>query len=90
MRSSVARSFFRSARALETVGIISRSMIPRDDHRMIRHISLCGLEQLSNFVSQFFKLLKFCQIGLAAIEEVAILVQECRYIVLQILDFEIV
>ena len=30
MRSSVARSFFRSARALETVGIISRSMMPRE------------------------------------------------------------
>ena len=57
---------------------------------MIRHIRLCGLEQLSNFVSQFFKLLKFRQISLAAIEEVAILVQERRYIVLKILDFEIV
>lgn len=30
MRSSVARSFFRSARALATVGIISRSMMPRE------------------------------------------------------------
>ena len=30
MRSSVARSFFRSARALETVVIISRSMMPRE------------------------------------------------------------
>jgi hypothetical protein len=30
MRSSVARSFFRSARALETVGIISWSMMPRE------------------------------------------------------------
>ena len=57
---------------------------------MIRHISLCGLEQLSNFVSQFFNLLKFCEIGLAAIEEMAILVQERRYIVLKILDLEIV
>ena len=30
MRSSVARSFLRSARALETVGMISWSMIPRE------------------------------------------------------------
>lgn len=30
MRSSVARSFFRSARAFETVGIISWSMMPRE------------------------------------------------------------
>ena len=30
MRSSVARSFLRSARALATVGIISPSMIPRE------------------------------------------------------------
>ena len=30
MRSSVARSFFRSARAFATAGIISRSMMPRE------------------------------------------------------------
>ncbi len=30
IRSSVARSFLRSARALETVGIISRNMMPRE------------------------------------------------------------
>ena len=49
---------------------------------MIRHISLGGLEQISDLVSHFFDLLKFRQIGLAAIEEVAILVQECRYVAL--------
>ena len=56
---------------------------------MIRHISLGGLEQISDFVSHFFDLLKFREIGLAAIEEVAILAQECRYVALQILDLEI-
>jgi len=56
---------------------------------MIRHISLGGLEQISDFVSHFFDLLKFRQISLAAIEELAILVQECRYVALQILDLEI-
>ena len=56
---------------------------------MIRHISLGGLEQISDLVSHFFDLLKFREIGLAAIEEVAVLVQECRYVALQILDLEI-
>jgi len=56
---------------------------------MIRHIILGGLEQISDFVSHFFDLLKFRHISLAAIEEVAILVQECRYVALQILDLEI-
>jgi len=49
-------------------------------HRMIRHIRLGGLEQISDLVSHCFDLLKFVQIGLAAIEEVAILAQECRYV----------
>ena len=57
---------------------------------MIRHIGLGGLEQISDLVSHFFDLLKFVQIGLAAIEEVAILAQERRYVILQVLDFEIV
>jgi len=56
---------------------------------MIRHICLGGLEQISDLVSHFFDLLKFREIGLAAIEEVAILVQECRYVALQILDLEV-
>jgi len=56
---------------------------------MIRHIGLGGLEQISDLVSHFFDLLKFVQIGFAAIEEVAILPQECRNVSLQILDFEI-
>ena len=57
---------------------------------MIRHIGLGGLEQISDLVSHFFDLLKFVQIGLAAIEEAAILGQECRYVILQILDFKFV
>ena len=56
---------------------------------MIRHLSLGGLEQISDLVSHFFDLLKFREIGLAAIEEDAILVQEYRYVTLQILDLEI-
>lgn len=56
---------------------------------MIRHLSLGGLEQISDLVSHFFDLLKFREIGLAAIEEVAILIQECRYVALQILDLKI-
>ena len=56
---------------------------------MIRHISLGGLEQISDLVSHFFDLLKFREIGLAAIEEVAILIQECRYVALQIFDLEV-
>ena len=57
---------------------------------MIRQIILGGLEQISDLVSHVFDLLKFVQIGLAAIEELAILAQECRHISLQVLDFEIV
>ena len=56
---------------------------------MIRHLSLGRLEQISDFISHFFDLLKFREIGLAAIEEFAILVQEYRYVILQILDLEI-
>ena len=56
---------------------------------MIRHFSLDGLEQISDLISHFFDLLKFREIGLAAIEEDAILVQEYRYVTLQILDLEI-
>ena len=56
---------------------------------MIRHLSLGGLEQISDLVSHFFDLLKFREIGLAAMEEAAILIQECRYVALQILDLEI-
>ena len=56
---------------------------------MIRHFSLGGLEQISDLISHFFDLLKFREIGLAAIEEFAILVQEYRYVTLQILDLEI-
>lgn len=56
---------------------------------MIRHISLGGLEQISDLISHCFDLLKFVQIGLAAIEELAIFAQECRYVSLQVLDFEI-
>ncbi len=56
---------------------------------MIRHISLGRVEQISDLVSHFFDLLKLRQIGLAAIEEVAILVQERRYVALQILDLEV-
>jgi len=56
---------------------------------MIRYIGLGGFEQISDLVSHFFDLLKFREIGLAAIEEVAILVQKRRYVALQILDFEV-
>lgn len=56
---------------------------------MVRDISLGGRKQVSDLVSQFFNLLKFRQISLAAIEKVAILIQECRYVTLQILDLEI-
>jgi len=57
---------------------------------MVRYIRLSGLEQISDLVSHFFDLLKFRQIGLAAIEEAAILAQERRYVILQVFDFEIV
>ena len=56
---------------------------------MIRHIGLGGLEQISDLVAHLFDLLKFREICLAAIEELAILVQECRYVALQILDLEV-
>lgn len=56
---------------------------------MIGYISLGVLDQTSDLVSQFFDLLKFREIGLAAIEEVAILAQECRHVALQILDLEV-
>ena len=41
---------------------------------MIREISLSGREQIPDLVSHFFDLLKFCKVGLAAIEKLAILV----------------
>ncbi len=56
---------------------------------MIRHIGLGGLEQISDLVSHLFDLLKFREVCFAAIEELAILVQECRNVALQILDLEI-
>ena len=56
---------------------------------MIRQIGLGGLEQISDLVSHFFDLLKFREIGLAAIEEIAILIQECRYVALKIFNLEV-
>ena len=56
---------------------------------MIRHIGLGGLKQISDLVSHLFDLLKLREIGLAAIEELAIRIQERRHIALQILDLEV-
>ena len=50
---------------------------------------MCEGEKLSNFVSQICNLLKFREIGLAAIEEAAIFIQECGHVALQILHLEI-
>lgn len=56
---------------------------------MIREISLSGREQIPDLVSHFFDLLKFRKVGLATIEKLAILVQECRDVALQIFDLEV-
>ena len=56
---------------------------------MIRDIGLGGLEEIADFISHYFYLREFREVSFAAVEEAAILVQECRYVALQILDLEI-
>ena len=57
---------------------------------MIREISLSGREQIPDLVSHLFDLLKFRKVGFAAIKKLAILVQKCRHVALQIFDLEVV
>lgn len=56
---------------------------------MVRHLRLDRGEEIAQIVAQRFHLPKFSEIGFAAFEKVPVLLEELRYVVLQVVDFEV-
>ncbi len=56
---------------------------------MVREVGLREREKFSDLVSKLFDLPEFSQVGLAAIEELAILAEECGHVALKIVHLEI-